>query len=91
MKSIETLDPVMIIGAGVMGSGIAQVAAQAGHRVMLFDAQPAVATAAKTGLESTLEKLVARGKFSSAEAAAILSRIEPVESLSSKRSSRTSQ
>jgi 3-hydroxybutyryl-CoA dehydrogenase len=81
MKSIETLDPVMIIGAGVMGSGIAQVAAQAGHRVMLFDAQPAVATAAKTGLESTLEKLVARGKFSSAEAAAILSRIEPVESL----------
>jgi 3-hydroxyacyl-CoA dehydrogenase len=32
MKSIETLDPVMIIGAGVMGSGIAQVAAHRGYR-----------------------------------------------------------
>jgi 3-hydroxybutyryl-CoA dehydrogenase len=81
MKSIETPDPVLIVGAGIMGSGIAQVAAQAGHRVMLFDAQPAAATAAKSQLESTLEKLVARGKFSSAEAAAILSRVEPVESL----------
>ena len=72
---------VLVVGAGVMGTGIAQVAAQAGHRVMLFDAQSAAAAAAKTRLESTFDKLVARGKFSNAETAAILSRVEPVESL----------
>lgn len=72
---------VLVVGAGIMGTGIAQVAAHAGHRVMLFDVQSAVAAAAKTRLESTFEKLVARGKFSKAEAVAILSRVEPVESL----------
>jgi len=45
---------VLIVGAGIMGSGIAQVAAQAGHAVMLFDAQPGAAVAAK-------DKLVAGG------------------------------
>ncbi|MFY9511954.1 MAG: FAD-dependent oxidoreductase, partial [Rubrivivax sp.] len=30
--------PVLVIGAGIMGAGIAQVAAQAGHSVLLFDA-----------------------------------------------------
>jgi 3-hydroxybutyryl-CoA dehydrogenase len=72
---------VVVVGAGIMGTGIAQVAAQAGHRVMLFDVQSAAAAAAKTRLESTFEKLVARGKFSNAEAGAILTRVEPVESL----------
>lgn len=72
---------IVVVGAGIMGTGIAQVAAQAGHRVMLFDVQSAAAAAAKTRLESTFEKLVARGKFSNAEAGAILSRVEPVESL----------
>ena len=31
--------PVLIVGAGIMGTGIAQVAAQAGHAVKLFDAR----------------------------------------------------
>ena len=72
---------VLVVGAGIMGTGIAQVAAQAGHRVMLFDVQSAAAATARTRLESTFEKLVAKGKFTNAEAAAVLSRIAPVESL----------
>lgn len=73
--------PVLVVGAGIMGAGIAQVAAQAGHRVMLFDLQPAAAATAKSGLEATFEKLVAKGKFSEQGAQEILARIETIDSL----------
>ena len=36
---IEAGAPVLVVGAGVMGAGIAQVAAQAGHPVQIFDAR----------------------------------------------------
>jgi 3-hydroxybutyryl-CoA dehydrogenase len=72
---------VLVVGAGIMGAGIAQVAAQAGHPVLLFDVQPAAADAAKTGLETTFLKLVDKGKFSHDEATTILSRIETIASL----------
>ena len=72
---------VLVVGAGIMGAGIAQVAAQAGHPVLLFDAQAAAADAAKTGLEVTFEKLVDKGKYSHDEATTILSRIETIASL----------
>ncbi|MDH3218942.1 MAG: 3-hydroxyacyl-CoA dehydrogenase [Gammaproteobacteria bacterium] len=73
--------PVLVVGAGIMGGGIAQVAAQAGHPVQLFDAQDGAAGAAISRLEASLEKLVSRGKFGADEAAAILARVEPVVSL----------
>ncbi|MDH3537331.1 MAG: 3-hydroxyacyl-CoA dehydrogenase [Gammaproteobacteria bacterium] len=73
--------PILVVGAGIMGGGIAQVAAQAGHPVLLFDAQDGAADAARTRLGATLEKLVSRSKFGADEAAAILARIEPVASL----------
>ncbi|MEE4378212.1 MAG: 3-hydroxyacyl-CoA dehydrogenase NAD-binding domain-containing protein, partial [Candidatus Competibacteraceae bacterium] len=38
MAALPTAEIVAIIGAGTMGSGIAQIAARAGHRVLLFDA-----------------------------------------------------
>ena len=72
---------VLIVGAGIMGSGIAQVAAQAGHPVMLFDAQPDAATTAKVKLTAVFEKLVAKGKFSEIASAQTLSLIEPIENL----------
>jgi 3-hydroxybutyryl-CoA dehydrogenase len=73
--------PILVAGAGIMGSGIAQVAAQAGHPVMLFDAAPAAAKKAKSNLEATLSKLVAKGKFSEDEAQQVLAQIDPVDSL----------
>ncbi|MDP3222954.1 MAG: 3-hydroxyacyl-CoA dehydrogenase NAD-binding domain-containing protein, partial [Rubrivivax sp.] len=47
--------PVLVVGAGIMGTGIAQVAAQAGHPVMLHDTRDGAAAAAKTKLASTLQ------------------------------------
>ena len=72
---------VLIVGAGIMGSGIAQVAAQAGHAVMLFDAEPGAAAVAKDKLVTVFEKLVTKGKFSNEVSVQTLSLIEPIESL----------
>lgn len=53
-----------VIGAGTMGSGIAQVAAQNNHEVILIDASENALRKAQSGLASTLEKLVEKGKIS---------------------------
>ena len=49
---------VGIIGAGTMGSGIAQVAATAGHQVKVFDSNSDVIKKASAGLGSTINKLI---------------------------------
>ena len=72
---------VVIVGAGTMGSGIAQVAAQAGHAVLIYDALPGTANAAREKLTVTFQTLVEKGKFSTEDAAATLARIEPIENL----------
>ena len=74
---------VLVVGAGIMGAGIAQIAAQAGHAVKLFDVEPSAAESAISKLQSTFEKLVAKGKFTSDAAKLTLNRIEAVESLDS--------
>ncbi len=73
--------PLLVIGAGIMGAGIAQVAAQAGHAVMLFDAREGAAAEAKTKLAQTLDALVTKGKLSADSVAQTLARIEPIASL----------
>ncbi len=61
---------VAVIGAGTMGAGIAQVAAQAGHRVLLHDARQGAASEAKAKLGKTFDGLVAKGKLDIAAATA---------------------
>jgi 3-hydroxybutyryl-CoA dehydrogenase len=56
-----------IIGAGAMGSGIAQVAAQAGHDVVIVDAFPTALEKAKNNLWGTLQKLQDKGKITDAK------------------------
>ena len=80
--------PVLVIGAGIMGAGIAQVAAQAGHPVQLFDAREGAAAQARTKLGETLQGLVTKGKLESAQAQAVLSRIEPITDLSQAQGAR---
>lgn len=58
---------VGVIGAGAMGSGIAQVAAVAGHKVVLFDTNAAAVDKAKASLTATLNKLAEKGKIANAE------------------------
>ena len=73
--------PTLVVGAGIMGAGIAQVAAQAGHHVFLFDLTDGAAVSAKARLAATLDGLVAKGRLSPEQAQGTLARIEPVATL----------
>ena len=70
-----------VAGAGTMGRGIAQVLAQCGARTLLFDAQPGAARKGKESIAAALGKLAEKGRLSTADAQAIVQRIEIVESL----------
>ncbi|MGU3377232.1 3-hydroxyacyl-CoA dehydrogenase NAD-binding domain-containing protein [Chryseobacterium sp. M5A1_1a] len=70
-----------IIGAGTMGVGIAQVAATAGCKVVLFDANAPQIDKALSGLEKTLQKLVEKGKISQEKATEIKNNIAKGETL----------
>ncbi|MCA1661587.1 MAG: 3-hydroxybutyryl-CoA dehydrogenase [Novosphingobium sp.] len=72
------MQTVAVIGAGQMGSGIAQTVAQHGMQVLLSDIDLAVAERAKAGIDTALGKLVGKGKLSNTEAEAALARITPV-------------
>jgi len=78
---LEAGTPVLVVGAGIMGAGIAQVAAQAGHTVRLFDAREGAAAAACAKLEQALEGLVAKGKLDEEKAKATVARIRAVDRL----------
>ena len=69
---------VGVVGAGAMGRGIAQVAAAAGHRVLLSDAVHAVVDRARDTIRSGLARDVAKGRLDQPRADAILARIENV-------------
>jgi 3-hydroxybutyryl-CoA dehydrogenase len=66
---------VVVVGAGTMGNGIAQVFAQAGHRVTLRDLGPQFLEKAHATIEKSLGKLVEKGKISAEDRGATLSRI----------------
>lgn len=69
---------VGVIGAGQMGTGIAQTSAHFGHQVLLTDISLEVAEKGKAGIGKALDKLVGRGKLDAAEAKTILARITPI-------------
>ncbi|MFP5398999.1 MAG: 3-hydroxyacyl-CoA dehydrogenase [Gammaproteobacteria bacterium] len=73
--------PVLVVGAGIMGAGIAQVAALAGHPVRLHDARDGAAADAKSKLAATFDGLVAKGKLDAGQAEAALARLQPVAAL----------
>ena len=73
-----TITTVGIIGAGQMGAGIAQVAAQAGYRTLLADMTLALAEKGKAGIVKQLARAVGKGKCTQVDADAALARIEPV-------------
>jgi 3-hydroxybutyryl-CoA dehydrogenase len=79
-----TLDPdrpdlcLGVIGAGAMGRGIVQVAATAGIRVLISDAQEGAAEKAVAFIAGMLDRAVAKGRVSAADAAATKDRIEIV-------------
>jgi 3-hydroxybutyryl-CoA dehydrogenase len=66
-----------VIGAGLMGSGIAQVAAQAGWQVTLRDVDDAAVQRGLGGIRASLEKFAAKGKIPESDVEATLGRIAP--------------
>ena len=66
---------VGVVGAGAMGSGIAQVAAQAGHQVVLFDTKQEALDAAKMKLSKIMARLVEKGKLNETDAQDLQDRI----------------
>ena len=69
---------IAIIGAGQMGSGIAQTIAQHGMDVLLADVSLDVAEKSVAGIDKALGKLVGRGKIEIADAESAMKRITPV-------------
>ncbi|MFJ6481556.1 MULTISPECIES: 3-hydroxyacyl-CoA dehydrogenase family protein [unclassified Streptomyces] len=64
-----------VIGAGLMGSGIAQVSAQAGWDVVLRDVTEAALTRGTDGIKASYDKFVSKGKLTAEDAEAALARI----------------
>jgi len=73
------VERMAVVGAGQMGSGIAQVAAQAGIEVLLTDATLDLARRGHDKIGGSLAKLVEKGKISAGDRSALLARIKPVE------------
>ncbi|MEU7755306.1 3-hydroxyacyl-CoA dehydrogenase family protein [Micromonospora sp. NPDC049101] len=70
-----------VVGAGLMGSGIAQVAAQAGWQVTLRDLDDAATTRGLGGIRKSLEKFAEKGKIEASEVESTLARITPTTDL----------
>jgi 3-hydroxybutyryl-CoA dehydrogenase len=72
---------VGIVGSGIMGSGIAEVAAKAGHTVILRSRRRESADAMVAGLEKSLAKQVERGRLEEAVRDEVLARVSATDSL----------
>ncbi len=77
----QTLHTVAVIGGGTMGAGIVEVAASAGHSVLLYDISAEAITRAIDGIAQRLNARVSRGKVSAGQAQALLARITPATEL----------
>jgi 3-hydroxybutyryl-CoA dehydrogenase len=75
------LETVAVLGAGTMGHGIAQVAAQAGHRVLLHDPSPQALAQGMSRIQANLEKGVSLGKVDPGTRDQALARIATMEDL----------
>ncbi len=75
MKDLGKNSIIGIVGAGAMGSGIAQVAAQSGHKVILMDSNSEGLKKAHGKIASDLKKLAEKGKITEADSLTIHGRI----------------
>jgi 3-hydroxybutyryl-CoA dehydrogenase len=76
LYTIMQITTIAVCGAGTMGAGIAQVAATAGYRTVLFDLQQAVLDNAQQQISKQLDTAVSKGKLTAAVSLEILSRIQ---------------
>ncbi|MFD3805184.1 3-hydroxyacyl-CoA dehydrogenase [Streptomyces sp. NPDC058611] len=81
MTAIERSRTVAVVGAGTMGQGIAQVALLAGHRVLIYDINGALAADGAGIVQDRVERMAAKGRIDRAEAEDAISRIAPAAGL----------
>ncbi|MBI5781952.1 MAG: 3-hydroxybutyryl-CoA dehydrogenase [Rhodocyclales bacterium] len=77
----SSMQTIFIVGAGTMGSGIAQVAAQSGFAVRLYDISAQQLDRARASISANLDRLVKKEKLTAADKDATLARIETVGQL----------
>jgi 3-hydroxybutyryl-CoA dehydrogenase len=75
------INSICVCGAGTMGSGIAQTAAQAGFYTLLYEPNADVLEKAKSGIEKNLQYLVEKGKMSAGEKEKVLQLIQFTDDL----------
>ncbi|MGQ0828412.1 MAG: 3-hydroxyacyl-CoA dehydrogenase NAD-binding domain-containing protein [Bacteroidota bacterium] len=80
-QQLTTINYIGVIGSGAMGAGIAQVAATAGHDVIVYDNDKSALDRAKDSLSSTLKKLVEKQKLTERIAKEITERTQYVSDL----------
>ena len=78
---MSTKQTIGVAGSGAMGSGIALVAATAGHPVLIFDANPQALEKAISSISDIIAKSVAKGKLNEDAGQQILSRIKTINSV----------
>ena len=79
MSSVVKRERVLVVGAGQMGGGIAQVMAASGRQVFLYDAAPGAVEKGLAGMRKSLERLAAKGAPHDPEE--VLARVEQVDDL----------
>jgi 3-hydroxybutyryl-CoA dehydrogenase len=72
---MENIERVGVVGCGLMGAGIAEVAARAGHDVVVVEADDAAVKRGRTRLEASLTNAVRRGKLPAEEQELVLERL----------------
>ena len=75
MTALATSVPIGVVGAGTMGAGIAEVAASAGHRVLLYDGMSGAVEAALERIGAALERAEAQGRITANQRASTFARI----------------
>ncbi len=79
------MDTIGILGAGAMGSGIAQVAAAAGHKVIICDTHTLALSKSGKNIQASLKMLTEKGKMDDAEAYSLFSRLQFTDHMSAFR------
>src|SRR2546429_9812601 len=78
MSGVAAIERVGVVGAGLMGAGIAEVAAKAGIDVAVCDINDAAVAAGRSRIETSLERAVTAGKLDEDARTASLARIKCV-------------
>jgi 3-hydroxybutyryl-CoA dehydrogenase len=81
-RTLDSIESIGVVGAGTMGSGIAQVAAQSGYDVVMRDIKEEFVQNGFDSIEDSLDRFVSKDKISDEEAEAALDRITGTTKLS---------